>query len=245
MAIRPHDAETFMREVDEELRKDRLNKLMTRYGALIIAAVLLVLAAVGGWIWWNNHRQAQAGATGESLLQGLDAFESGNRNAAATKIAEVSNSDVEGYRVAALFARASTQAEAGNAQAAVATLRSIAENQDYAEPYRQAALIRQTALEFDRLQPQVVVRRLGPLARPGQPWFGSAGELVGMAQIKMRRPDLAGPLFQRIGRDETVPDSIRTRIIQMAGSLGYDAMPEQEAAAAQAGSEPAPAATRE
>lgn len=246
MAIKPTDAETFMREVDDELRKERLDNIVRRYGVAIIGAIVLILAAVGGWIWWKSHRQAQASATGESLLQALDATESGNRNSAATKIAEVANSDVEGYRVAALFARASTQVEAGNAATAIATLRSVAEDQDLAEPYRQAALIRQTALEFDRIQPQVVVRRLGPLARPGQPWFGSAGELVGMAQIRMRRPDLAGPLFQRIGRDERVPDSIRTRVIQMAGSLGYDAMPEQRApASAEAGSAPAPAATKE
>ena len=91
----------------------------------------------------------------------------------------------------------------------------------------------------------MVIRRLGPLARPGQPWFGSAGEMVGLAHLKMRRPDLAGAMFQRIGRDESVPASIRTRAVQMAGSLGYDAMPEQEAGATPPQDRPAAAATRE
>ena len=246
MAIRPHDAETFMREVDEELRKDRLNKIVARYGWAILGGIVLILALIGGLIWWRSHQEAQAAGQGESLLQALDSIEAGNRNAAAGKIGELASSKVEGYRVAALFARAGTQVEAGNGQAAIATLRGIAEDQDLAEPYRQAALVRQTGLEFDRLQPQAVVRRLGSLARPGQPWFGSAGELVGMAYLKMRRPDLAGPLFQRIGRDETVPSSIRTRAIQMAGSLGFDAMPEQNAAdGAQAQSGPAAPAARE
>jgi hypothetical protein len=245
LAIRPHDAETFVKEVDEELRRERLNQMMTRYGTWIVVAIVLLLAAVGGAIWWKSHNEAQAAAQGESMLQALDSMEAGNRNAATAKIDSVADSDVEGYRVAALFARASTQADGGNAQAAVATLRSIADDQKLAEPYRQAALLRQTALEFDRLQPQVVVRRLSAMARPGQPWFGSAGELVGMAQLKMRRPDLAGPLFQRIGRDDSVPPTIRTRAIQMAGSLGYDAMPEPSAAPAEAQSGPATAGTRE
>jgi hypothetical protein len=235
LAIRPHDPDTFMREVDEELRKDRLNQFVARYGWAILAGVVLVLAAVGGLIWWNNQQRAEAGSQGESLVDALDSIEAGNRSAAAAKIGELAESDVEGYRVAALFVRASSQAEAGNGAAAIATLRSIADNQDFAEPYRQAALLRQTALEFDRLQPQVVIRRLGPLARPGQPWFGSAGEMVAMAHMKMRRPDLAGPLFQRIGRDESVPPSIRTRAIQMAGSLGYDATPEPSASDAASG----------
>jgi hypothetical protein len=239
LAIRPHDPETFMREVDEELRRDRLNQLVTRYGWAILAGIVLVLAAVGGLIWWKNHQRAVAGSQGETLVDALASIQAGNRTAAAAKVGELAESDVEGYRVAALFVRASSQIEAGNGAAAIATLRSIADNQDFAEPYRQAALLRQTALEFDRLQPQVVIRRLGPLARPGQPWFGSAGEMVAIAHLKMRRPDLAGSLFQRIGRDETVPPSIRTRAIQMAGSLGYDATPETSASAA------APAEARE
>jgi hypothetical protein len=75
-----------------------------------------------------------------------------------------------------------------------------------------------------------VIQRLGPLARPGSAWFGTAGEMVGVAHLKMRRADLAGPLFARIGRDEAVPPSIRTRAIQMAGSLGINAMPDATAA---------------
>jgi hypothetical protein len=83
-----------------------------------------------------------------------------------------------------------------------------------------------------------VIQRLGPLARPGEPWFGTAGEMVGVAHLKMGRPNLAGPLFAQIGRDENVPPSIRTRAIQMAGSLGIDALPQQDGPA---GGQPAAA----
>jgi hypothetical protein len=245
LAIKPHDADTFLKEVDEELRKEQVNQFVARYGWWIFAAVVLVLGAIGGAIWWQGRQQAEAAEQGETLVDALETIDAGNRSAASPKIGELAASDIDGYRVAALFARASNQAEAGQSAAAVATLRSIADDQDVAEPYRQAALIRQTALEFDQLQPQVVIRRLGPLARPGQPWFGSAGEMVGLAHLKMRRPDLAGAMFQRVGRDESVPASIRTRAVQMAGSLGYDAMPEQEAGATPAQGLPAAAATRE
>ncbi|MGZ8312853.1 MAG: tetratricopeptide repeat protein [Allosphingosinicella sp.] len=245
MAIKPNEADTFLREVDEELRKERLNQFVSRYGWWLFAGVVLVLAAIGGFIWWQNRQQELAGAQGTALLEALDTMESGNRNAAIPKVAELVGSDVEGYRVAGLFARATTAAEAGNAAAAAATLKSIADNGELAEPYRQAALIRQTMIEFDRLQPQEVIRRLGPLARPGNAWFGTAGEMVGIAHLKMNRPDLAGPLFGRIARDESVPDSIRTRVIQMAGSLGINAMPDQPASGTPAQRPADAAATRE
>lgn len=230
MAIRPQDGETFLREVDEELRRERLNTMFRRYGWAIIAAVVLAIGAVGGWIWWQNRQQAEAAAQGEALLDALQKMESGNRNAALPKINELAGSDVEGYRAAALFARATAELEAGNNAAAIATLRTIAGDEDLAEPYRHAALVRQTSLEFDRLQPRAVVQRLAPLARPGQPYFGTAGEMVAVAYLKMGQPNRAAPLFAQIGRDETVPPSIRTRAIQMAGSLGINAMPDVPAA---------------
>ena len=246
MAIKPQDADTFLKEVDEELRKERMNQFVARYGWWLLAAIVLILGAVGGYIWWRGQQEVKAAEQGETLVATLDQIDAGNRSAAAPKIGELAASEVDGYRAAALFARASSQTEAGQSAAAIATLRSIAEDEGLAEPYRQAALVRQTALEFDQLQPQVVIRRLAPLARPGQPWFGSAGEMVGMAHLKMRRPDLAGAMFQRIGLDEQVTPTIRTRAIQMAGSLGYDAMPQQDALAAQAqGGPDAAAATRE
>ena len=251
MAIKPNDGETFLREVDEELRRERFDRFVKRYGWAIIAAVILVLGAIGGFIWWQNRQQEQAAAQGEQLLEALDGLESGNRNAAMPKIDQLAASDVEGYRLAALFARANAQLAAGNEAAAIATLRTIAGDEAIEEPYRQAALVRQTALEFDRLPPQQVIQRLRPLARSGQPWFGTAGEMVGVAHLKMRRPDLAGPLFAQIGRDENVPPSIRTRAIQMAGSLGVNAVDEPTAAGSPAGAgapaanSAAPAETRE
>jgi hypothetical protein len=244
LALKPDDGETFLREVDDELRREQMAHFMKRYGWALVAAVLLVLAGIGGWIWWQARAAGEAEAQGESLVAALDSLEAGNRGAAAPKLAALAGSDVPGYRAAALFARANSQTAAGNAPAAIATLRAIAANQEFDESYRQAALIRQTQLEFDSLPPQQVVQRLRPLARPGSAWLGSAGEMLGIAYLKMHRPDLAGPVFASVGRDESVPPSIRTRAVQMAGSLGVNAV-DEPAAPAVAPAGPAPAATKE
>ena len=243
MALRPDEGETFLREVDEELRREQINSFVKRYGWLIGAAFVLILGAVGGWIWYQNHQREQVAAQGETLAAALDSLEAGNRNAAAPKIAELEQSDVPAYRAAALFAKANSQIAANTIPAAVATLRGIAGDQTLDEAYRQAALVRQTQLEFDALPPQQVVQRLRPLARQGSAWLGSAGEMLGIAYLKLHRPDLAGPVFGAIGRDHNVPESIRTRAGQMAGSLGVSIIDEPAPApAAPAG--PAPPATR-
>jgi hypothetical protein len=83
------------------------------------------------------------------------------------------------------------------------------------------------------MQPQQVVDRLQPLAKPGNPWFGSAGELMAFAYLKQGKQDLAGPLFAAIAKDEDVPRTLRSRSRQMAGLLGFDAVEDVDATLAQ------------
>src|SRR5690606_39779026 len=92
------------------------------------------------------------------------------------------------------------------------------------QPYRDLATLRSVATRFEEMQPQQIVDRLKTLATPGNPWFGSAGELVAMAYLKQGKQDLAGPLFAAIAKDEDVPQTLRSRTRQMAGLLGYDAV---------------------
>ena len=81
------------------------------------------------------------------------------------------------------------------------------------------ALIRQTSAEFDALKPEVVAERMRPLAVAGNPWLGSAGELMAAAYLQQGRRDLAGQVFARIAADTQVPASLRQRAVQMAGVL--------------------------
>ena len=68
MAIKPVSNEAFYREVDEELRRDQLAGTWKRYGWLIVGGVVLLLAIVGGVIWWQNEKRERAGRQGETLV---------------------------------------------------------------------------------------------------------------------------------------------------------------------------------
>jgi hypothetical protein len=57
LAQPPDITETFVREVDENLRRDRLRDFSKKYGGWLAAAVVLFLAASGGWIWWQQHQR--------------------------------------------------------------------------------------------------------------------------------------------------------------------------------------------
>src|SRR3546814_3223952 len=106
----------------------------------------------------------------------------------------------------------------GDDASALAIFNQIASETDLPQPYRVLALIRQTTLDFDTLAPAAVIERLDALAKPGSPWFGSAGEMVALAHLKQNKPEAAAPIFAAMVKDETVPESIRSRAVQMARS---------------------------
>ena len=235
MAIKPKDNESFYREVDEELRKERMTGWWQRYGKVAIAGVILLLAAIAGAIWWHNDQARKAGERGERLTQVFQDVQAGKAKGADPRLDALAAEGSPGYRAAALLTKAALALEADNVAGAVAAYKIVAEDGDLPEPYRNLALIRQTALEFDRLPPATVVQRLQPLAVPGNPWFGSAGEMIAVAHLKQNQPERAAPIFAAISKDETVPETMRSRAVQMAGALGVDAVKDAPASGASPG----------
>lgn len=223
MAIKPADNEAFYREVDEELRREQLTSAWKRYGWAIVGGALLLLALVGGFIWWQHHKRERAGEQGETLTAIFDDVQANKTKTVGPRLDRLAEERNPGYRAAALLTKADVAIQSGNDKAAIATFKAVAEDDQIAEPYRNLALIRQTTLEFDSLPPAQVVQRLQPLAQPGSPWFGSAGELVALAHLKLQQPDRAARIFAAMAKDNSLPRSMRSRAVQMAGALGIDA----------------------
>ena len=222
MAQPPDINETFLREVDENLRRDRARDFARKYLKWFIAAVVLFLAASGAWIYWQHYQRQQSEREVEQLAELYKNIGTGNLTGAPQKLDELSKSEHPAVRASALFSRAAVALEQNDTKLATAKFREAAEDDDLPQPYRDAALIRQTALEFDRLKPEEVIARLQPLAKPGEPWFGSAAEMTAVALIKQGNKAEAGRLYVAIAKDLTVPESIRARAVQIASSLGVD-----------------------
>jgi hypothetical protein len=223
LAQPPDISETFLREVDENLRRDQLRDFFKEYGSWLIAAVILFLAASGGFIWWNQHQLERSGAQVEKLAQVYQDIGAGKTGQIPQQLDALSKSGSKAVRASAMFARAAVALQQNDVKLAAGTYKSIAADSSLPKPYRDAALIRQTSLEFDQLQPQDVIQRLAPLAKPGEPWFGTAGEMTALALIKQGKSQEAGQLFAAMARDKGVPDTIRARALQIAGTLGVDA----------------------
>lgn len=221
MALTPTENEAFLREVDENLRRDQMTGFAKKWGTVGAIVVGLLLLALAAFLWWRNHEAEQAGKDGEQLVQLLGAADVGSASPDDQRLADLAKSPRDGYRALARLTQAGLIAKKDAARAAKA-YQAIADDKDMPQAMRDLATVRAVSLQFDSMAPADVVSRLKPLTVASNPWFGSAGELTAMAYLKMNRKDLAGPLFAAIARDNEAPVGLRGRAAGMATALGQE-----------------------
>lgn len=236
LALPPSDTtnDAFVREVDEEFRRDQALDIWKKYGRWIIGAVVVGLLAFAGYLYFQNLTQRAAGAQGRQFDQAMKDLADNNPAKAKPELRKLATDANPGYRAMAGFAEAELMFASKDAKGAAARYAEIAADTKLPQPYRDRAIVQQTLVEFDTLKPEVVIDRLKGLAVPESSWFGSAGEMVAAAYLKLGRREAAAKLYGQIGQSTGfVPDSIRQRAVQMAGVLGVDATKPTEEKKAQ------------
>ena len=222
MASTPPENEAFLREVDDELRRDQLQGFWKRWGRWLTGGLIASLALFATYLWWDHQKTQKAGLEGETLLQVLDALGAGKSASAEAQLKTLSTSKNSGYHASARMALAALKLQNGDNKGASAEFSGVINDGSIAQPWRDLALIRQTATEFDALKPDEVISRLKMLSVAGNPWFGSAGEMVALSYAKLGKPQLAVKLFDEMAKDESVPETIRSRAVQMRSSLAVN-----------------------
>ena len=213
----------FLREVDEALREEQLVTAFKRYGKPVGAAIVVGLLALAGYLWWDNTQKADAAQRSERMIVAMERIEAGSTEAGMKDLQLLAKDSNPGTRAVALLELAGIAAKTGNTPDAIKRFAAVAADASLPQAFRDLATLREVTLRFDTMKPEDVVARLKPLAVPESAFYGSAGELVGMAYLEMGKPQEAGALFAKIGQDKNVPKSLRSRMRQQAGGLGFDA----------------------
>jgi len=210
------DADSFIEEVTEEVRRDRLFAMFRRYGW--IAAVVIV-AVVGGAAY-NEYRKAQdtaaARALGDAMLAAL------NHDAAADRAEALAGVEAAspGGEAVLDFLTAAARAEAGETEAAVAALQDIARNGELPEIYRQIAGFKALVLQTDTLPAAERRMQFEALAQPGAPLRLLAEEQIALIDIAEGQTAAAIDRLQAILQDAEVNVVLQQRVRQVIVALG-------------------------
>ena len=199
------------REVDEELRRDRMRKLWRQGGPFVIAAAVLVVVVVAGyegWTWWQKTQSAKSSDQFYAAAELAD----GTDIAAAQKgldavIAQTSG----GYPMLAQFREAALLSQNGKTDEAVAAYDALASSLNNTH-LRELALILAGNLLIDKGDLDAVQQRVGGSLTPSSPLRNAAREVLGLVQYKAGKLDDAMGSFQAILDDPLSTRDLRNRI---------------------------------
>lgn len=225
--------DSFIDEVTEEVRRERLFRVMRRYGWIAVVGVVALVAGAA-WYEWQAHQERVASeAFGDSVMAAMDAPDAPARAEALAGIGAA------GDQAAVLRLLAAGEALAGPAGAArdkaLADLAAVAGDGSVSPVWRDLALLRRLAAPGTDVPAAERAAGLAALAEPGRPFRPLAQEQI--ALDKLAAGDKAGALadFRAVAADTQAPSALRARAGQMIVVLGGGA---EAPARNQAGSRP-------
>lgn len=206
----------FLREVDEEVRRDKAARIWRRYGSLIVAAALLVVLAVGGWRVWQWQAEKSRAEAGQRFEAAARLAREGKTAEAEAAFNAMAQSAVGGY---AHLARLRGIAELGKRDVAAAVTAYDAFASDTTAPalLRDLAQLKAGALVADNGPFNDLARRLEPLAEATGAWRFSALEILAAAALKANDGARASGYLDRIMTDPAAPAAARQRAELLIG----------------------------
>ena len=206
------------REVDEDLRRDRIEKLWRRYGGYALGGAVLIIAAAGGFSAWQSWQNDQATQLGERYAEAAGA---GDPAKAVPALEVLADQGASGYRLLARFQAAAAKATSGDRPGGIAALKAIAGDSRVDPPCRDLATVLAARYAVDTAPLAEITAALQPLTIAPNPWRFSAAELIGLAQIKAGDVPAATKTYQQLADDLDAPRSLRARAAEILGTLRH------------------------
>lgn len=235
-----NNEDTLIREVEEELRRERLQEIWNRYGTYVLLGAVAVVAAVGGGRFYQDRQAAAAAAAGSAFEKAVTLIEKSKPDEARAAFEELARNGPSGYAALARLQLAAAYAKAGDKTKATETYTALADDKRTDATLRSLAALHLSMSKVGDGAFTEVENRLNDLAADTSPWKSNARELIAVAQLKAGKVDKARAELEQILADQTAAASVRERAqILLAEIVAADLAKSATDAGAPA---PAPAA---
>jgi hypothetical protein len=206
------------REIDEELRRDNLLKLWSRYGRYVIAIAVLALVIAGGIVAWRDHQASERRAQGARYSSAL-ALVRESKGGDAAKVFAALAQEGGGYSLLAAFEAADMLAKSGDQKAAIAAYDRLAGGLASEPELRDLAVLLSVMHGLPDGDPKTAIERLQNLTLSGNPWRASALDLSAAAKLKSGDRSGALAIYQELADDLSAPQGLRARAAELAAAL--------------------------
>ncbi len=221
------------REVEEDVRRERFEKLWKAYGSYAIAALMLLFAGIAGWQFWQRHEMQERQKTSDAFIA---AQRISDPQTAAGAFADLARTAPKGYALMAKLSQAGAMYASGQRPAAIDIYKQIAG--DDSGPIGSVARLRAAWALADSASRAELAGLLGPLVQPGNAWRQNAREVLAYADYRSLDTKSALAKYSELALDPESPDGLRGRARAMAafikdgGAITYGSVPADAVPAA-------------
>lgn len=208
--------DSFIREVNEEIRKEQAKAVWDRFGPILIAIAILVVLATSAFVGYRHWDESRANRSGDAFSQALTLANEGKQDEALAALSEIQKDGYGAYPVLARLRAATFKADSGDVGAAVTELDAVSADSAIPQGLRDMAKLRAALLLVDTGSYADVSARVEALAVDGNALRHSAREALGLAAWKEGKSADALKLFDQIVDDEQAPQNIRQRATLMS-----------------------------
>jgi len=209
------------KEVDEELREERLTKIWKRIGPYVIGILSGTIIITSAVIGYREYDETQRQNWGVQFAEAMNLSEEGNWQESLDLFETLTEKTNLGYKTLSLFQAASLYARNGNKEKALEIYQSL-ENKALDENFRDLATLMLIYLQFDNADPEILEKRIEKLASKGNPWYYNAVELKGFLFAKQKNKEKQIEIFNILSKDNKAPEGVRTRANDMLAILGEE-----------------------
>ena len=197
-------------EVDEEVRREQLKKLWDRYGNLLIAVCVLIVAGIGAWRGYDYWQAKKAAETGVAFEQAAILAETGKHKEAEAAFAKIAAEGTTGYRVLARLREAGEMAQTDK-NAAIQAYDALAADKSIGPVMQDLAAVRAGYLMVDTAPYLQMAAKLEPLAAQDRMFRHSARELLALSAWKAGDTSAARKWTGMMMADPATPSGTRSR----------------------------------
>lgn len=227
-------SDTFMREVQEEMRRERLAHLWDRYGIIAIGLAVALVLGVAFYQYSHSANLAAREKAGREFEAAALLARDGKTEDAQKAFESMVKSAPGGYGALARLRNAGGLVAEKKRAEAVAAYDAVAKDagtdvllRDFAA--MQAALLRVDEADWTEMQ-----NRLKDLTSDTNAWRAPARELLGLAALKAGHQDEARKAFEQVLADTSAPPSTAERARVMMTILTEAAIAKMAPAAKEA-----------
>jgi hypothetical protein len=206
------DNDSLLREVEEEIRREQMQKIWQRYNGLILGAAALIVLGVAGYKYLETHRLASAQAAGAKFAAAETLSDDKKKADAEKAFKAIADDGPAGYAALAKLRLAGAEAKASKTADAIATFNSLAKQPGADDLLKSFAELQAASLQMGTADYAEIQNRLTPLIGDDAPFAKSARELLGIAAYKAKKyaearkylepllidPDASGDLQERV-----------------------------------------------